>query len=93
MPAPMSARASYVLLAVPPVVSGFVLAAYLGTELVTPVIALFWVAVLSLVSALVVVRRVPLWWALSAALTVALLMPATRSALTWTAWSMRGFAP
>lgn len=89
----MTVRASYALLAVPPAVSGSALVAYLGTELVTPVIALFWLAVLSLVGTLVFVRRVPLWWALSVALSVGLLIPATRSALTWTTWSIGGFAP
>ena len=89
----MTTRASYALLAVPPVVSGFVLALYQGTELVTPVVALFWVAVVSLVGSLFFVRRIPLWWTLSVALSVAFLMPATRSALTWTTWSIGGFAP
>jgi hypothetical protein len=89
----MTARASYALLVLPPVVSGLALGFYMGTELVTPVITLFWLAVLSLIGTLAFVRRIPLWWALSAALSIALLIPATRSALTWTTWSFGGFSP
>ena len=93
MPAPTAAHALHALLAIPPIVSSCVLGLYLATELITPVVALFWLAVLSLAGTLVLVRRIPLLWALSAALSVGLLTPATRSALTWTTWSIGGFAP
>ena len=93
MPPLMTARAPYAALAVPPVVSGSALAVYLGTKLVVLVIALYWVAVLTVLGTLFFVRRLPMWWAISGAVSVALLVPVTRSALSWTAWSMGGFAP
>ena len=93
MPVSVATRAQYVALAVPPVVSGMALGVYLGTRLVTPVIALYWVAVLTVLGALFFVRHFPIWWAISVAVSVALLVPVTRSALSWTAWSFGGFAP
>ena len=93
MPPLMSVRMRYAALTVPPVVSGSALAVYLGTKLVVPVIALYWVAVLTVLGTLFFVRRLPMWWAISVAVSVALLVPVTRSALSWTAWSMGGFAP
>ncbi len=83
----------YAALAVPPVVSGSALAVYIGTNLVAPVIALYWVAVLTVLGTLFFVRRLPTWWAISVSVSVALLVPVTRSVLSWTAWSIGGFAP
>jgi hypothetical protein len=93
MPAQMTHRAPYAALALPPVVSGLALAVYVGTKLVGPVIALYWLAVLAVLGTLFLVRRLPMWWAISTAASVALLVPVTRSALSWTAWSIGGFAP
>jgi hypothetical protein len=89
----MSTRVPYAALAVPPLVSGSALAVYLGTKLVVPVIVLYWVAVLTVLGTLFFVRRLPMWWAISVTVSVALLVPVTRSALSWTAWSIGGFAP
>jgi len=89
----MTIRAEYAALAAPPVVSGLALAVYLGTKLVAPVIALYWVAVLAVLGTLFLVRRFPMWWAISVVVSVALLVPVTRSVLSWTAWSFGGFAP
>jgi hypothetical protein len=80
-------------LAVPPVVSVVTLAVYFGTKAITPVVVLYWAAVLSVFGTLILFRRLPKWCAISVAISVALLVPITSSALSWTAWSIGGFAP
>jgi len=89
----MTARAPYAALAVPPLVSALALIVYLDTKSLAPVVLLFWFAVLAVFGTLFFVRRLPMWWACSVAVSVALLGPITRSALSWTAWSIGGFAP
>ena len=93
MPSPATARATYAAFAVPPAVSILALAMYFGTKAVMPVVLLYWAAVLAILGSLFFARRLPVWWVVSVAATVALLFPVTRSALSWTAWSIGGFAP
>jgi hypothetical protein len=89
---PMSqiARAHIVM---PSLLGGICLALYLGTQVVFPVIVFYWLTVVGTFSILVLVRHFPVWCGLSVLTSVAFLAPVTPSALAWTAWSIRGFAP
>jgi hypothetical protein len=81
------------LIAMPPLLSGICLALYLGTQSVFPVIVFYWLTVVGTFSILILVRHFPVWCGLSVLASVAFLVPVTRSALSWTAWSTGGFAP
>ena len=70
-----TAQGFYTAFAVPPVVSALTLAVYFGSNAVMPVVLLYWVAVLAILGSLFFARRLPMWWAISVAATVALRAP------------------
>ena len=76
-----------------PALSACALAAYLGRGSVTLVMALFWLSVIALICTLLFVRRSWRMCATSIACGIALLYSVAPAAVTWTLWSVRGFAP
>src|ERR1700693_3773005 len=87
-PSSFTSRASHTVMAVPPVCAGIALALYLAAATVTPIIILYWAAVLSVPGTFLFGRRFPIWWAISLTVTLALLWPVTHAAFAWTAWSI-----
>jgi hypothetical protein len=61
----------------------------------TPLVILscYWMSVLACLGPLTRIRRHPRLTVLSVLMTLGLLMPATQTAMLFTFWSVRGFAP
>jgi len=86
-------RRDLIAFAVAPVLSACTLAAYIAAGTVTLVLGLFWLSVIALVCTLLFVRRSWRICAASVACGAALLYSAAPSAVTWTLWTVRRFAP
>jgi len=70
-----------------------VLVLYIGTQVVFPIVVLYWLALICALMCLFFVRRNPLWCGISLLATAGFLAPATSSTLAWTAMAIGGFAP
>jgi hypothetical protein len=86
-------RRDLITFAIAPVLSACALAAYIAGGTVTLVMVLFWLSVIALVGTLLLARRSWRMCAASVACGAALLYSAAPSAVTWTLWTVRGFAP
>jgi hypothetical protein len=89
----MTRRREFVVFASAPVLSVSALGAYAIHGPVTLILALFWLSILALATACCFARRSWGLFAVSVVCAVVFLYSVAPAALTWTAWSIRGFAP
>ena len=80
-------------LLVPPLISAVAVVLLRGSQLVLAVMVFFWLGVVASIGTVFFLRRFPGWAVLSLACSITLLAIASRSVLSWAAWSLGGFAP